>query len=417
MTTTLRINDPLIFKNRPHAKPVPNRLAKGAMSEALGTWDNRPTQKLVELYRRWAEGGIGLSITGNVMIDRRYLGEPGNVVIEDDRDMDMLRAWAQACTSQGGHAWMQINHPGKQCPRGLNKQSVAPSAIPFRKDLQAAFATPRELTHEEIVDIIARWGKAAGIAKQAGFTGIQIHGAHGYLIGQFLSPHHNQRTDQWGGSVENRRRFVMGVYQSVRAAVGDDFPVGIKLNSADFQRGGFSEEESLGVIEQLAAAGIDLFEISGGTYEDPAMTGVGNTKKQSTVEREAYFIEFTEKVRARVDTPLMLTGGFRTVAGMNQALASGSVDVIGLARPLAIEPDLPLRLLQGQNPAETIRPQLTGIPMIDRAALMEIQWYTRQLHRMGKGREPKPNESARWAFLMILLASGLNTFKSRRARA
>ena len=412
---TVRIQDPLTFSHRPSLKPLPNRLAKGAMSEALGTWNNRPTQKLVALYRRWAEGKIGLSITGNVMIDRRYLGEPGNVVIEDERDLALLTDWAQAGKSAGGQIWMQINHPGKQCPRGLNKESVAPSAIPFRKDLQAAFATPRELSHEEILDIIARWANAARIAKKAGFDGVQIHGAHGYLVGQFLSPHHNQRTDQWGGSADNRRRFVMEVYKAVRAAVGEDFPVGIKLNSADFQRGGFSEDESLAVIEALAQAGIDLFEISGGTYEDPAMTGV--VKKESTKAREAYFIDFTEKVRERVQTPLMLTGGFRTLNGMNQALQTGSVDLIGLARPLAIEPDVPARLLDGKNPLHAIRPQVTGIAMIDKAALMEIQWYTRQLHRMGKGGEPKPNESTRWAFVVTLLQSGLSMFRSRRARA
>ena len=412
---TIRIQDPLSFQHRPALKPLPNRLAKSAMSEALGTWDNRPTARLVQLYKRWAEGGIGLSITGNVMVDRRYLGEPGNVVIEDERDLNMLTQWAVAAKSGGGQVWMQINHPGKQCPRGLNKQSIAPSAIPFRKDLQAAFATPREMTHEEILDTIARWANAARIAKKAGFGGIQIHGAHGYLIGQFLSPHHNQRTDQWGGSAENRRRFVLEVYKAVRAAVGDDYPVGIKLNSADFQRGGFSEEESMAVISALAGAGIDLLEISGGTYEDPAMTGV--VKKQSTIDREAYFLEFAEKVRKLIATPLMLTGGFRTIKGMNDALLSGHIDLVGLARPTAIEPDLPNRLLSGQDALFTVRPQVTGIGMVDRAALMEIQWYTRQLHRMGKGQDPKPNESALYAFIVGLLTSGIYMFRSRRARA
>ncbi|OGB04558.1 MAG: NADH oxidase [Burkholderiales bacterium RIFCSPLOWO2_12_FULL_64_99] len=386
----------------PRGGVVKNRVCKSAMSEALGTRQGRATPELARLYGAWAEGGVGLCITGNVMIDRRALGEPGNVVIEDDGQMAELQAWAQAATRHGTHCWVQLNHPGKQAPKGLNKENVAPSAVPFRKDMQAFFPTPRELTDAEVRELIARYGRAAGIVKRAGFTGVQIHGAHGYLVSQFLSPHHNQRTDEWGGSPEKRRRFVLAVLAAMRAEVGADFPIGIKLNSADFQRGGFTEDESLDTIRALAAAGIDLIEISGGTYEAPAMTGVKTQAapaKDSTRQREAYFLAFAEKARQAVQVPLVVTGGFRSLEGMAAAISSGAVDLVGLARAVAIEPDVVNRLLAGQAPREQVRPIKTGIPPIDRMGLMEVSWYTGQLKRIGRGEAPRPNESALWVFL------------------
>ena len=213
------------------------------------------TPELARLYGAWADGGMGVCVTGNVMIDRGALGEPGNVVIEDAQHLAALKAWARAAIRNGTQCWVQLNHPGRQAPRGLNRETVAPSAVPFRQDMQAFFATPRALTRAEVRGLINRFGKAARIVKKAGFTGVQIHGAHGYLVSQFLSPHSNQRTDDWGGTPEKRRRFVLAVYQAMRKAVGPDFPIGIKLNSADFQRGGFTEEESLDTIRALAAAG------------------------------------------------------------------------------------------------------------------------------------------------------------------
>ncbi len=393
---------------------LPNRLAKSAMSEALGTMDNRATPALERLYGTWAEGGIGLCITGNVMIDRTALGEPGNVAIEDERDLDALKRWAAAGTQGGTQLWMQINHPGKQSPKGLNRENVAPSAIPFRQEMQAFFATPRELTASEIEALVQRYATTARIAQKAGFSGVQIHGAHGYLVSQFLSPHHNRREDDWGGTPAKRRRFVLAVLAAMRAAVGPQFPIGIKLNSADFQRGGFTEEESLETITALVEAGIDLVEISGGTYEAPAMTGV---VKSTTRDREAYFLAFAEKVRAITRVPLMLTGGFRSLGGMSEALQSGAIDLVGLGRLLAVEPNLPKRLLAGQEPTQVIKPIVTGIKLIDRMALMEVAWYTRQLHRIGKGEAPRPNESGLKAFLFGQIENGINVFKTRRLRA
>ena len=400
----------------PNGSRLKNRLAKSAMSEALGTTDNHATEALVHLYGRWAAGGIGLLISGNAMIDRRALGEPNNVAIEDDSDMPLLQRWAAAGQANGTQLWVQLNHPGRQSPKGLNAENVSPSAVPFSPALQAFFAPPRALTEDEIVVLIQRFARSAGIVKRAGFSGVQIHAAHGYLISQFLSPLTNQRSDQWGGSAENRRRFVLEVYRAMRAEVGATFPIGIKLNSADFQQGGFSEDESLAVIQALHDEGIDLVELSGGTYEAPAMSDQ-KRHRASTLAREAYFLEFAEKVRAAVPVPLMVTGGFRSLGGMATALSSGAMDLIGLARGLAIEPDLPQRLLAGHEPQYAVRPISTGIKAIDRMALMEVVWYSRQLRRMAKGQAPKPNESGLWSFCANLLHNGVGTWKTRRLRA
>lgn len=401
----------------PCGATVKNRFGKSAMSEALGTYDNHVTPKLERLYERWANGGTGLLITGNVMIDRRHTGEPKNVVLEDRTDLPLLRRWADAGKAQGGDIWMQLNHPGKQIPRLLaSGDTLAPSAVPFNKALQSSFKTPRALTDDEIHDIIRRFATSAEIAKEAGFTGVQIHGAHGYLVSQFLSGHHNQRTDKWGGSLENRMRFPLEVYRAIRAAVGKDFPVSIKLNSADFQRGGFTEEESMTVAETLAKEGLDLLEISGGNYENPAMAGQG--AKESTVEREAYFLDYAHKIRKRVDIPLMVTGGFRSAQGMAAAMASGATDFIGLGRPLAVEPDLPKRIMAGENAVVSrVTPRKTGIKMVDDMAMMEVVWFSRQLHRMGDGKDPKPNEHVFLAMVKSLCGMGAGSFRTRRLRA
>ncbi|HUH73890.1 MAG TPA: NADH:flavin oxidoreductase/NADH oxidase family protein [Chitinophagales bacterium] len=392
------INQSFTFNN---GVIVKNRLLKSAMSEALGDRNHAPTEELKTLYQTWANGGIGICITGNVMIDKRALGEPGNVVIEDKSNISALKSWAKAATQNNTHCWVQLNHPGKQSPKGLNKENVSPSAVPFRSEMQTFFATPRALTEDEIWDIIERFGKSAAIVQEAGFTGVQIHGAHGYLVSQFLSPHHNIRTDQWGGSPENRRRFVLEVYKAMRKNTSPDFPISIKLNSADFQKGGFTEEESLDTIRELSNAGIDLIEISGGTYEAPAMTGV--KMKESTKVREAYFLDFADKARKISSVPLAVTGGFKSAVGIADAIRSNATDFAGIARSLAVEPDLPNKFLNGQEAQFPIRPIKTGIPMIDKMAIMEVSFYTGQLKRIGQGKSPQPNEMPLFSFFKVLL--------------
>ena len=371
-----------------------NRIIKGAMSEALANDAGQPNQAHLKLYEAWAKGGLGCAITGNVMVDFRAKNEPGVVVVETERDLEKLKAWANVGKRHGMIQLVQLSHPGRQCPKGLNKETVAPSAVPFSPALAMSFGTPRELREDEILDIIQRFATSAAICEKAGFEGVQLHGAHGYLISQFLSPLTNKRQDQWGGNIENRMRFLMQTYQAVRAATSDNFIVSVKLNSADFQRGGITEEEVITVFKAMDEVGIDMIEISGGTYEAPAMAGVkAEKRKASTVAREAYFLDFAEKIRQEVNCYLMVTGGFRTAAGMNAALDSGACDFVGIARPFAVEPDLGNRLVAGQNVRYAVEKIKTGIPMIDKMAIMEIIWYAAQFKEIAKGNRPNPKLS------------------------
>ena len=264
------------------------------------------------------------------------------------------------------------------------------------------FKVPRPLTEAEILDIIERFGNTAQILQKAGFTGVQIHGAHGYLVSQFLSPLSNVRTDRWGGSLDNRARFVIEVYRNIRGKVGNDFPVGIKINSADFQRGGFSEEESMQVVQILAAEGIDLIEISGGTYEKAAMMGVKT--KQSTAEREAYFMEYIEKVRNIMDKPLMLTGGFRTKKVMEDAVNAGKLDIVGLARPFTLYPDLANQMFNGTLTKVEVPLPKTGIKAVDNMGFLELVWHEMQIKRLGEGKASNPKLSA----YKVMLSSTLH---------
>lgn len=403
--------------NLPCGAVLKNRLAKSAMSENMGSKQHTANEKFERAYERWADGGAGLLITGNVMIDSSALGEPDNVVIEDGRGgFENLQRWARAGTKNNTHLWMQLNHPGKQSPKFLSQQPVAPSPLQFESSLAKLFNRPRELSDSEILNLIERFAYAAKTAKDAGFTGVQIHGAHGYLVSQFLSPKHNVRTDKWGGSLDNRMRFVLQVYEAMRRAVGKEFPLSIKLNSADFQKGGFTEEESIAVSHALSQAGMDLIEISGGTYEAPEMTGYRQArKKESTARREAYFLEYCEKVRSTVKTPLMLTGGFRSRQGMDEALASHACDVIGLARSLAVRPQWPRQLLAGDPIDSEVKPLSTGFKSLDKLFPLEIIWYTQQIHRMGQGLEPNPRANVLGSAIKVAMETGIRIFLRTRA--
>lgn len=373
----------------PNGSILKNRLAKSALSENLGSKNHAPSETLINLYKRWSKSDAGLMISGNIMIDSKALGEPNNVVVEDRSEMELLKKWADTMKATGTHFWPQINHPGRQAMEQINKELVAPSAVPVivlgRK--KASKKTPRALSEKEILETIDRYSETALICKEAGFTGAQIHGAHGYLVSQFLSPKTNIRTDKWGGSLENRARFVLEIYRSMRKKLGAEFPIGIKLNSADFQKGGFTEEESMKVIQLLSKEGIDLIEISGGNYESPAM--MGSSKKKSTIEREAFFMDYIEKARKVTNTPLMLTGGFRTQKGMEAAFESNSLDMIGLGRPFVLYPELPSDIFKSKKSDFQVDFRKTNSKMVN--AALNLIWYTAQMKRMGKGLEPDQN--------------------------
>jgi len=335
---------------------IPNRIGKAPMTEGLSDRNLRATAGHATLYRRWSRGGAGLHITGNVQIDRRVLERPGNVAIDRNGGEAQLEAWAQAGTEAGNQLWMQISHAGRQSPFYATSQPLAPSPVAVK--LAGSFRTPRAITEAEILDFIGRFAHVASVAKQTGFTGVQVHSAHGYLLSSFLSPYTNRRQDQWGGTLENRARFLLQTVSAVRQAVGPDYPISVKLNSSDFQQGGFSNEDCLQVVEWLNECGVDLLEISGGTYEQPALwaldgegdsanNGASDIRRESTRKREAYFLDYAKQIRRVAKMPLMVSGGFRTRSAMCDAIASGDCDLIGLGRPLCTHTDLPAQLLAG----------------------------------------------------------------------
>ncbi|MFC9896358.1 nitroreductase family deazaflavin-dependent oxidoreductase [Nocardia sp. NPDC127579] len=400
---------------------LPNRIMKSALSEGLGTVTLAPDERLERLYRRWGTGGYGLIVTGNVMVDGSQLGEPGNVAIEDERHLEALTRWAKAGKDGGTPVWVQLNHPGRQAnPLITRNRPVAPSAVALTIP---GLPTPRALTEDEISDIIGRFGTAARVAEAAGFDGVQIHGAHGYLVSQFLSPISNQRTDAWGGDSRRRARFVLELVASIRAQVSPGFALGIKLNSADFQRGGFSEAESQEVVALLAAEAVDLIEISGGSYESPAMMGRPQLAA-STRAREAYFLGYAETVRRVAGaTPLAVTGGFRSAAAMSDAIGSGDCDVVGLGRPATVFPSAASELLTGDT--EVLRsPRITlGLPPRLAAnsnlkafdGALDLQWHTDQLHLLGAGGDPDPARSPWRTAAHLVRHHGVDAFRAKRS--
>lgn len=407
--------DPL---DLPSGVRLPNRIAKAALSEALGDADNSPDDRIVTLYRRWAQGGYGLLITGNIMVDRAHLGEPGNIAIEDDRDLPQLTEWTKAAHDGGAAIFAQLNHPGRQSNLlALGHTPVAPSPVPLA---MPGATTPRELTPVEIEEIIDRFATAAAVCEEAGFDGVELHAAHGYLITQFLSPLTNLRTDEWGGTAERRMRFLIEVVRRVRALVSPGFAVAVKLNSADFQRGGFSEDDSRAVVAALAAETVDLIEVSGGSYEAPAM---GGSEASSTREREAYFLDYARSVReAAGGVPIAVTGGFRSRSAMEDALAAGDCDLVGIARPTVIATDAAASILDGSTATLTtqeiqagLRPilgRLTDLKALD--GFLNISWNTDQLHRLAHGLEPDLDRGPLVTALAMVRRNGRISFSPRR---
>ncbi len=394
-----------------NGKTAKNRFFKSAMEEQLAQ-QNQPTMSLVQLYDTWAKGGAGVLVTGNVMVAENGKGSINDVVLTDERSLPTLQQWAKAGTQNDTLLIMQINHAGKQSPKVLSPTPVAPSEVALQ-GMDGFINPPRALTEPEIDALIQQFATTAKVAEKAGFSGVQIHAAHGYLISQFLSPHHNRRQDKWGGSLENRMRFLVEIYHAIRAVVQPEFLVGLKLNSADFQKGGFDETDSLQVAQKMAELGIDFIEISGGNYENPEMLSV----KDSTRKREAFFLDYAEKARAICPVPLIITGGFRSESAMNEALQSGHLDFIGIARPFALLPDLPNQIKQGSyRTLETHRIK-TGFAPVDNklGAVLEMDWYMAQMRLIGQGKQPNLKLSP-WKVLFKTLwengKAGLSTGRS-----
>lgn len=365
----------------PNGAIVPNRLAKAAMEETLAEAGQLPGPRIGRLYRRWAEGGAGLLITGNVMVDRRALTGPGTIALEADTPLAPFRAWAQAARAHGAQAWMQISHPGRQVMANMKGLAWAPSAVALDLGRHSKlFAQPVAMTEADILEVVERFASTAHAAGQAGFTGVQIHAAHGYLISQFLSPLANRRIDAWGGSLANRARLLLAVVRAVRARVAPGFCVAVKLNSADFQRGGFSEDDAKQVLAMLDAEQVDLVELSGGSYESPAMQG--RSADGRTLAREAYFLEFARDLAQVATMPLMTTGGIARRAVAEQVLESG-VAIVGIGTALAAVPDLPKQWQAGREPVAA----MPAVDWKDKAlvSLARMALVRRRLHALARG--------------------------------
>jgi 2,4-dienoyl-CoA reductase-like NADH-dependent reductase (Old Yellow Enzyme family) len=394
----------------PNGAVIPNRLSKASMEENMADYEHLPSEHLFRLYQSWADGGAGLILTGNVMIDRRALTGPGGIVLENDKQLDRFAEWARIGRGQGAQFWMQINHPGRQVPASLGQPTVAPSAIPLELGaLSRMFPVPREMTEQEIDDVVQRFAQTAALAEKAGFTGIEIHAAHGYLISQFLSPLSNRRSDRWGGPLENRARLLRNVIEAVRADVRPEFCVAVKLNSADFQRGGFDTAEARGVLQMLNALPVDLVEISGGNYEAPAT--VGSTRDGRTLAREAYFLDFAKEMVSTARMPLMVTGGIGRIEIVERVLASG-IAIAGMASALAIEPRLPALWSQGKYKEAKLRPITWKHKLLAARAYMASIKY--QMQATSLGRMTNPNVWPLLAFLIERLDVNRRSAQYRR---
>ena len=368
-----------------------NRVAKAAMEENLAGSSQLPDERLISLYRRWGAGGAGLLITGNVMVHAEALTGPGGVVADDRAPLDPFIRWAEAGKSGGAAMWMQINHPGRQVQARMPGVAWAPSPVKLEVGRQSKrFAEPQAMTDRQIGATIEMFAASARLAERAGFDGVEVHAAHGYLLSQFLSPLVNKRTDDWGGGLENRARLLLDVVRAVRAAASSSFTVAVKLNSADFQRGGFDVKDAERVIAMLEPLGVDLVELSGGSYESPAMAGrpADNRSRPAddrTKVREAYFLELASDLAKTSPLPLMLTGGITRRETAEQVLASG-VEVVGMATAMAVTPELPDRWRHGREATERLKHVGWSDKTLASAASMALVRH--QMRRITRGEHP-----------------------------
>jgi 2,4-dienoyl-CoA reductase-like NADH-dependent reductase (Old Yellow Enzyme family) len=361
-----------------------NRVAKAAMEEGMAAFGQLPDERLISLYRRWGSGGAGLLITGNVMVDARALTGPGGIVLDERAPLEPFARWAEAGKADAATMWMQISHPGRQVQARMPGVVWAPSAVPVELGRHSKrFGRPVPITARQIGETVERFATTAALAERAGFDGVEVHAAHGYLISQFLSPLVNKRGDDWGGTLENRARLLLDVIAAIRAVVSPSFAVGVKLNSADFQRGGFDADDAGRVIAMLEPAGVDLVELSGGSYESPAMAG--RPADGRTAAREAYFLELAADLARTSSLPLMLTGGITRRETAEAVLASG-VDIVGMGTAFAANPDLPRRWSRGDEASERLRPVNWSDKVLASAASMALARH--QMRRVTRGQEP-----------------------------
>ena len=412
-----KIFDPLTL---PNGQCLPNRLCKAAMEENMAEYGQVPGEALINLYRQWAASNPGLILTGNVMVAPDAMTGPGGIylgkgVLDIPEHREIFEKWAQVGKSGGAQFYMQISHPGRQVYATMGTDVVSASNTKLKMEGPAAkmFTEARALTGEEVEAMITRFTDTAEAAKDAGFDGVQIHSAHGYLVAQFLSPLSNRRKDQWGGPLENRARFLLEIVRAVRQRVGETFGVAVKLNSADFQRGGFDVEDARQVVEWLNGEAVDFVELSGGNYESAAMAGVSEDgRSDSTKDREMYFIDFARDIGANARMPIMVTGGVTKRQTAEDALASGGADIIGIARAYGFSANIAADWKEDAN----LTIKMPNITSKNKTILVlgGMSLTKENLYRMGTGKAPRVRNNAMWAIIKGQIRQAKQTKRYKR---
>ena len=404
----------------PNGVSLQNRICKAAMEENMAEAGQVPGRALINLYEAWANAktasdtGPGLILSGNVMVDPTAMTGPGGVLLEaGSLDTPAVRQnfedWATAGKAGGSKFVMQISHPGRQVYANMGVEPVSASATKVTLGGMAdkMFGPARALSEDEIRGLIRRFAETALAAQAAGFDGVQVHSAHGYLVAQFLSPLTNLREDAWGGPLENRARFLLEIIRAIRDRVNSDFIVGVKLNSADFQRGGFDIADSEQVVDWLNGEAVDFVEISGGSYESAAMMGNSEDGRveSSAAKRELFFFDFAKRISQTARMPLMVTGGVTKRATAENALEEAGVDLVGVARAFAYNPSLAADWRAGK--ATEIQISRANWKDKAMASLAGMAMTKQQLYRLGDGMPIKRKQNA----LLALLGQQIKTGK------
>lgn len=337
-------------------KVAKSRFLKAAMTERLSTWSQHnpskrgiPTPEIIKVYEEWGLGGYGIVLTGNLMVNEHDLEAPGNLILAKNLEtpdrLEGFRKLVEATKRHGSLCIGQLSHAGRQVADFIQPHPVSASDVQLGSRMGMTFGKPTPLDEAGIKSVVEQFGYAAEACFKTGFDGVELHGAHGYLLAQFLAKSTNKRTDQYGGSLENRSRIIFEIIENIKTRTPRDFSIGIKLNSVEFQIGGFETDECRDLCVKLESAGVDYVELSGGTYEDLAFAH----RRESTKAREAFFLQFADVIRPVLkQTKVYVTGGFRSASAMVSAIQGGSCDGIGLARPACFEPSLPNSLIRNE---------------------------------------------------------------------
>ncbi len=365
---------------------VKNRLFKSAMTENLADRFRNPTAYLLRLYRAWSSGGVGMSVSGSIMVDRATSFGGEYIVLDERSPLLMFRKWASAGTENNAVLWAQLDHPGIQFFKRPGKSRTTAPGARFKNGAVKHDGNLSSITEKDIFDIIAKFAVSARLAKEVGFSGVQLDSSRGHLLNQFVSQQYNNRDDSWGGTFDNRMRFLRELYREIRKLVGDDFPISIKFDSRNIIGRGIDSMEVKEMLKILSEEKFDLIEVSKGIVGERDNQSSQPLSNSIDIGREV--IGIAAWIKSYLDVPLVLTGGFRSVERINGVLREGIADFVGLARPLAIDPELPRKLIDGNAYNILLKHVTTGVQYIDQVFSIDTLWYEHQLARIARGKPP-----------------------------